>query len=230
MKKEADKFATFVDHPRFGRRPRITGLNPHPRDHGVQLHWNAITLQETITQYEAAVGKWPYGHLVSQTERTKRIANTAVVADLTRQSRATVPVTHYFDLERRCLDCGKEFIFFAAEQKHWFETLQFPLEADAVRCPICRKQNQALGKARATYEQLQKASSRTEDDTVKLAEVLLTLIENNIFGARKTEHVRTLMKKLPDEVRTRLLKRVKQIEEKAGTANNPMHRTACRGM
>jgi len=125
MKKQSDIFAEFVDHPRYGRRPRITGLNPHPNDTRVTLHWNAKTHQEVVSQYEAVIGKWPHGNLGLRTDRTKRIPNTAVLADLTKQSKATFPVTHYFDLERICLKCSRPFIFFAAEQKHWYETLTY---------------------------------------------------------------------------------------------------------
>lgn len=219
MKQEADRFAEFVDHPRYGRRPRITGLNPQPHDKGVNLHWNATTYQEVVSGYEAVIGKWPYGHLGIRVDRTKRIPNTAVASDLSRQSKATVPVTHYFDLERVCQKCGKSFIFFAAEQKHWYETLRFPLEAQAIHCPICRKQNQALGKARAMYERLQKVEKRSGADTVRLLEALLTLIENNVFSTRQTQHARAIIKTLPVEAQADFLKRIKLIEEPTEVAN-----------
>jgi hypothetical protein len=110
MKREYDN---YVEHPRFGRYPRITGLNPESDFTTGKpfLHWNA----------------------------TERIPNTAVEADLSRQSRATVPVTHYYDVKRTCRDCARPFIFFADEQKHWYEELKLPLEADCVRCVPCRK-------------------------------------------------------------------------------------------
>ena len=219
MKQELDSFAEFVEHPRYGRKPRITGLNPQPYDGGVNLHWNATTYQEVVSGYEAVIGKWPYGNLGVRVDRTKRIPNTAVAADLARQSRATVPVTHYFDLERICRDCGKPFIFFALEQKHWYEILKFPLEADAIRCPNCRKQNQALGKVRATYERLTKLDNRSRSDTVRLLESLLTLVEHNVFSIRQTEHARAIVKSLPDELRSQFLTRIRQIEEATRAAN-----------
>lgn len=224
MKQEADRFAEFVDHPRYGRRPLITGLNPQPHDKGVNLHWNATTYQEVVSGYEAVIGKWPYGNLGLRVERTRRIPNTAVASDLNRQSKAAVPVTHYFDLERACQKCGKSFIFFAAEQKHWYETLRFPLEAQAIHCPICRKQNQALGKARATYERLQKIEKMSGSDAVRLLEALLTLIENKVFSTRQTQHARAIIKTLPAEARADYLKRIKQIEETTGVANKAVER------
>ena len=38
-----DPYQEFVDHPRYGRRPILTGLNPSPFDAEVRLHWNATT-------------------------------------------------------------------------------------------------------------------------------------------------------------------------------------------
>lgn len=82
---------TFLPHPQYGTEPRFTGLNPqHDSESGVSLHWR----------------------------RRMAIPFTAVSADLDRQVDATFPVTHYYDEERTCRDCGGRFIFFAAEQKH----------------------------------------------------------------------------------------------------------------
>ena len=52
---------------------------------------------------------------------------------MSRQSPAMVPVTHYYDVTRTCRDCDRPFIFFAQEQKHWYEQLGLPLEADCAR-------------------------------------------------------------------------------------------------
>lgn len=95
-------YANFVKHPRYGRQPRFTGLNPQTNfDSHTFLHWHS--------------------------PQSCRIDNTAIVADLDKQVAATVPVTHYYDVERQCRDCNQMFIFFAAEQKYWYEELQFPL-------------------------------------------------------------------------------------------------------
>jgi len=109
----------YVEHPRFGKRPHHTGLNPETDFGGdIFLHWHS--------------------------PRECRIPNTAIASDLSRQTEATIPVTHYYDVKRQCRDCGKPFIFFAQEQKHWYEELKFPLEADCVRCSSCRKREQGI--------------------------------------------------------------------------------------
>ena len=108
MARKPDRYSEFVDHPRYGRRPNITGLNPNPMADDVRLHWNATTHDEVVAQFESVTGKrWPYGDPGSYFDLTKRISNTAITADLTQQTPATVSVTHYFDLERRCRDCRR---------------------------------------------------------------------------------------------------------------------------
>lgn len=50
-----------------------------------------------------------------------------------------VPSYFYVDLQRTCRDCGATFVFSAREQRHWYETLGFRLDARAVRCLPCRR-------------------------------------------------------------------------------------------
>ena len=41
-KHNADKYADFVDHPRYGRRPKVTGLNPDTKYGGdTFIHWHS---------------------------------------------------------------------------------------------------------------------------------------------------------------------------------------------
>ncbi len=50
-----------------------------------------------------------------------------------------VPRYFYVDLARTCRSCGAPFVFSAREQRHWYETLGFRLDASAVRCLPCRR-------------------------------------------------------------------------------------------
>jgi hypothetical protein len=217
MKSPGDKYADYADHPRYGRRPRITGLNPDPIDPNVQLHWNAISRTEFETRYD-----------VSAYERDiKRIPNTAIPADLTRQTAATMAVTHYFDLDRPCRDCARRFIFFAAEQKHWYEELGFVLESDCVRCVDCRKSQQGLAQKAQRYEELFHEPNRTSEQNLEMAECSVVLMESSIFSRRQTQRVRMLLNKAADigdvTLRSRLdnlLARVRALE-KGGRANSP---------
>lgn len=171
----ADEYSQFVTHPRYGRRPRITGLNPET-DYGgdVFLHWHSPP--------------------------ECRISNTAIRADLSRQAPATVPVSHYFDVKRQCRDCGRPFIFFAEEQKFWYEELGFGLESDCVRCVPCRKKQQGIAQARARYEELFHIPYRTIEQNLEMAECCLGLMEASVFHKKQFQRVRMLLHQLPSEL------------------------------
>ena len=69
------------------------------------------------------------------------------------------PKLWYEAIRRSCVQCGDEFLFGAAEQRYWYETLQFHESSTAIRCPKCRKRRRT-GKARR--EQLARALRETE--------------------------------------------------------------------
>lgn len=141
----------------------------------------------------------------------ERIPGTAIAADLARQSRATIPVTHYFDTRRTCLDCGRPFIFFAAEQKHWYERLGFPLEADCVRCPDCRKRIQLVSRIRRRHDALANIQTRTMVENLEMAGCVLKLVEARVFPLRQLEKVRMLLNRVPTRQRHR--QRYRRIAE-----------------
>jgi hypothetical protein len=177
MKGRADQYEDFVEHPRFGRGPRFTGLNPSPDDPDVYLG--------KASYAEMQVGSW--------TLWGRRIPRTAIVADTDRQQPCSVHVTHYFDLERRCRDCSRQFIFFAEEQKYWYEELGFYQSADAVRCPECRRKQHGLERQRELYETLYHVANRTVEQNLQMAEACLALIEAEAFTRKQTQHVRQLL-------------------------------------
>lgn len=158
-----DKYADFVDHPRYGPRPNLTGLNPQQFEKGVHLHWNGA--------------------------RGERIPNTAIEADLSRQTPTTAGITHYFDETRRCENCNRPFIFFAEEQKFWYEELGFNLNADCVRCFPCRQRQ----RTRTCYEVLFAKADKNADEHLEMAELCLTFIEARTFTVKQLPHVRRLL-------------------------------------
>ncbi len=204
MTSEPDEYASFVEHPWFGQGPRFTGLDPSSSDDDVNLHWNTTAASEIVAQYEAVTGEvWPFIDFSEYCSRTTRIDNTAVVADLMRQTPATVPVTHYFDLERLCRDCERPFIFFAEEQKHWYEELGFGLNSDCIRCVECRKQQQNIARQRKLYESLCHVESGTEEQSIQMADACLSLIEVGVFTVRQTQRVRQLLNAISEGTRNR---------------------------
>ena len=201
MKPDSDQYKEYVEHPRYGRRPLITGLNPNPLDPDVHLHWNAITHPEVRAKYEAMLGRtWPYGDLSDDFRQTTRIPHTAVKANLSQQTPATVPVTHYFDLKRTCRDCHRPFIFFAKEQQHWYEELGFGLESDCVCCVECRKKQQGIARQREIYESLFHVPEKNTTETIDMASACLELMVQGIFTKRQTARVRMLLNSLPEEM------------------------------
>ena len=211
---KSDSFEYYVAHPRYGKRPRITGFDPDLMDPEVNLHWNATSGAEIRAQYKAATGEdFPFAHLLPADQKEPaRIPATAIRADLKRQSPATVPVTHYYDLKRVCRDCDLPFIFFADEQQYWYESLGFPLEADCVRCTECRKKVQALVALRTRYDKLIHVDPRSDTETTELIDAALTLVENAVFGKKVCERLRACAKKLPKNRRDALMQRIRAAE------------------
>jgi hypothetical protein len=205
-KTQDKKYDSYVEHPRYGRYPRLTALNPNAYDPSVQLHWNAGNIHEIRRRTKQILGE-SLGFLNELAAMTPdvlpRIAGTAIPADLSKQNFRTIPVTHYFDIERVCRSCRRPFIFFAEEQVYWFEDLRFPLESDCVRCPACRKNERILAKSRSTYEKLATATARDRNDNLKMADCALTLVENGVFQNRVLQRVAALLKTIPESERGR---------------------------
>jgi hypothetical protein len=212
MKHDPERYSRYVEHPRFGRFPHDTGLNPDPRSSNVSLHWNAVSRQEIALRYEALSGeRWPYGEVPSSAKESCRIPNSAVAADLVRQTPATVPVTHYFDLERVCRDCLLPFIFHAEEQKHWYEVLGFGLDSNCVRCVLCRKRTQSIARLRKRYEHLLHMTDRTAEETLELADCCLSLVESTAFSLQKLQCVRMLLNQLSSDERSTIRPRTAEL-------------------
>lgn len=165
------EYAGYVEHPRFGRSPRRTGLDvANTPDGTVYCHWHS-----------------PAG---------VRVPNTAIAADVARQKPATIPVTHYYDAKRVCRKCGRPFLFFAEEQKHWYEELGFPLEADCLECPPCRKDAQKLRALHRQYDALLARADRSEADTLELVRCALQLLESSVFTPKALPRLRALLRPL----------------------------------
>jgi len=183
--------AHFVPHPRYGSQPRMTGLNVENLKDGAYIRcWTATEL-ESWTQKNSFYGIDP-AHIGCL------IPGTAIVADPSRQVGSSMASTHYYDIERKCRDCGQLFIFYAEEQRYWYEDLQFPVDADCIRCVPCRKRSRTLDQLKARYDELSAAESRTVLDEVEMTLARLDLVEAGIFHPRQIERVRAFMKSHPD--------------------------------
>lgn len=77
---------------------------------------------------------------------------TAQRADVTKQSFSVCPRFWYVDASYTCADCGREFFFSAREQRFWYETLGFRIEAEPIYCAQCRKKRRSVQELRNQYD------------------------------------------------------------------------------
>lgn len=192
MKRKARGYSEYVEHPRYGRGPRFTDL---------------------------CLRKPPLGYRLATYVSDDVIEGTAIEADLKRQTPSPIPVLYYFDLSRKCIDCGRPFIFFAEEQRYWYETLGFVLDSNCIRCIDCRNRRHDLERKCRRYEELLHQPDRTVDELIEMAECTLSLIENGLFHVRQAERFRMLLNRLSDshddcvvQSRRRIRERVLAIE------------------
>jgi hypothetical protein len=166
-------YRRHVTHPRYGYAPHVTGMNAPVSDrHG---HW--LYLGENI------------------------IPDTSVPADALKQ-RSAFPVRNYYDLDKVCVDCSRPFIFFALEQKYWYEDLGFPLDSKCIRCPECRKRDQQNVRLRARYDALQK-KNRTWEESVEVADIALALVSTGAMKLRDFSKIRRFLNEVPETERHR---------------------------
>lgn len=85
-----EDYDEHVEHPRYGKSPRFTGLDPNPNAPTVHLHWNTrYFTQAQLREMERLLGLRP----TFPDDGTRMVRGTAVAADPSRQTPATVPVT-----------------------------------------------------------------------------------------------------------------------------------------
>ena len=183
----ANKYDEFVEHPRFGRGPRFTGVFP---DHKVEIvrtsWWTAFDDEIGQEDFSANCGI--------------AIEGTAIKADLSAQTPMTFPFTYYYDVTRKCHSCAKLFIFFAEEQKYWYEELQFYGGVNCHHCIVCRKQRQHVRVTTKRYEELLRVVGRTTEQTLDFIECGISLVEAGAFGDRCLKTLRHAAKSISQEV------------------------------
>lgn len=168
----------LVPHPRFGTAIRPAGFEV-----------DADTVCKSFWRY-----------------RTETIfPETAIPANWQKQNYGTIPCGWYVDVLKTCRDCRRNFIFYAVEQRYWYEVLRFKLDADCVRCPECRKTDQTL---RRRFLRFSKAIARTDlsdDELATLVGDAVFLWDNGLLSKRdKLNRLRNLSRRrIPDRAATR---------------------------
>jgi len=140
----------YVPHPRFGNKP-MNNAGVHSDEKVKQSYWQY--------SYE------------------KFFRQSAIVADISKQNHSGYPRKLYVDIEKRCITCSRDFIFFAKEQQYWYEVLGFYIDLDCIKCIECRKAEHKIKEKALRYEELIKKKNRTNRELKDLKYVAYDLYE-----------------------------------------------------
>lgn len=97
-------------------------------------------------------------------------SETALLAATDKQNFAIYPRKYYVDVLRSCRTCHRPFIFFAKEQRYWFETLHFFVDADCVHCPDCRRESRTVQRRLRRYSDIFAKSEPTRKELMFLVD------------------------------------------------------------
>lgn len=123
--RKKSKCPGYVRHPRYGEQPIVSGYH-YSDEEILRAHWRYASL--------------------------KYLAETAIPANISRQNCAIYPRKLYIDLVIQCEVCRRQFIFFAKEQRYWYEELGFWVDAHCTRCFECRQQQQQIKHWQCQYQ------------------------------------------------------------------------------
>jgi Probable zinc-ribbon domain len=169
--------ADRVAHPRYGSAPIVSGLSV-AEERIRRSHWRGFP--GTV------------------------FPESVLIADASKQNYSIFPFEYYVDMLRDCRACHRPFIFFAREQRYWFETLRFFTDADCIHCPTCRRSSQALRRRIRRYSDLVRTAAPTNEQLRQLVDDAAYLL---IRGAlRRIEPLGRLknlaLKRIPDHAGT----------------------------
>lgn len=94
------------------------------------------------------------------------------------------PKYFYVDQYQVCIQCGKDFVFSAAEQKFWYETLGFYGTSVAIRCKECRRKKRTEASLSQQLQVIKKALKKNPKDPALLLELAGTIVDLHL----KTGH------------------------------------------
>lgn len=191
---EREEPRDLVPHPRFGSRVVPSGLK--------------------IPCEEIRGSDWRY-------ERETLFPESAIEADLSRQSPSVVPCRYYVDILKECRACGRPFLFFAREQQYWYEVLGFPLEADCLECPKCRRAHRQEQQRYQRYSATVNRNDLTDAELALLAEDAVELFSAGRVPEQKLRRLKNLAReRIPEAAPTqRILAAVSEIDQQRSADN-----------
>ncbi len=174
----------MVPHPRYGRDVLVSGLE--------------VTREEVLGSY------WGYR---GGTEAAVFFLESAIAADISRQDYCAFPRGYYVDLLKTCRDCERPFLFFAQEQRYWYEELGFYIDADCVRCVECRQAEHRRKFHFHRYARRVHAEAWNDDELETLVTDAVFLFNNGMLRNEQTlRRLKNLaVKRLPERAVTRAI-------------------------
>lgn len=144
----------FVPHPRYGSEPTTSGVK--------------------LPDSELKHGFWRH-------HREVMFPESALIANPENQNYAVFPRKYYVDVVRSCRTCHRPFIFFAKEQRYWFETLKFFVDADCVLCPVCRRESRNIQRRLRRYSDLFARTNPSRKELMYLVDDAAFLVERGVL-------------------------------------------------
>lgn len=168
---------------------------PHPRYRGKQQR-SSLRLSEQ----EIRRSYWRYA-------RAHIFPQTALPADVKAQRYALFPRPYYVDMLKTCVECSRAFIFYAREQRYWYETLGFYIDVDCVRCVECRRKQHAVKRHLERYAELNARESLSRKEMMDLVDECIFLFQQGKL--KKLSHLggikNSALQRIPDYAGTRTL-------------------------
>ncbi|WP_057260170.1 zinc-ribbon domain containing protein [Duganella sp. Root1480D1] len=175
-------------------------LVPHPRFQGKSPRTHLV-----LTEQEVRGSYWRYGsaHIFPQ---------TALRADVSVQLYTIYPRLYYVDMLKTCEDCSRPFIFYAREQRYWYETLGFYIDSDCMRCVEWRRKQHAVKRHMVRYTELQARGSLSRKEMMHLVDDCIFLFQQgklkkpSLLGKIKN----AALKQVPEYAGTKTLQQLLQ--------------------
>jgi Probable zinc-ribbon domain len=140
-------------HKPLGKRsqPVLSRFREHPLFGGIPL------LRRAVVGSDGKRYEW----WECDPDYQPALPRDAIAGDVRKQEYCHgVPRYFYMDEERKCIQCDKQFVFRAKEQKYWYETLKFNFHSVPIRCLGCRRQRRSEHSLR---EQIARAKAAVRD-------------------------------------------------------------------
>jgi len=155
----------IVRHPRYGVTPEYSGYE--------------------IPKAEAE-------RLVRQCGTEKIFLESVIPADITQQKFSCCPLEYYVDMLLQCRVCKRCFLFFAKEQKFWYETLKKPVFVGCTHCPECRAAHHQIRRRLQRYSEFVVRTDLSDSELETLVDDVVFLWQANEL--RKKQRLYTLRK------------------------------------